>query len=125
MGSSLRNCLIRSLCCATQASEPTIMLSPAEEAALIQAQERAHEVANGKTKSSESLRLEGIIYSHEKSWTIWINGRSIKPGHKLATLRILTVTPESVEMIWSPRPGERYQVFLGPNEVFQPPNADR
>jgi hypothetical protein len=73
----------------------------------------------------ESLRLDGIIYSHQKSWTIWLNGRSIKPGQKVEALRIVKVTPEVVELIWSPNPGEYHQISLRPNEVFQTSNGQR
>ena len=113
-------CLV---CCVAHASDLCLMLSKAEEAALIQAQEKARKGNRGQAKSPETLRLDGIIYSHQKSWTIWLNGRSIKPGQVVDALRIVNVTPESVEVIWSPKPNQHHQVCLKPNEVFQTSSA--
>ena len=97
----------------TYASDLCVMLSPVEEGALIRAQERACQV-----KDSATLRLDGIIYTHQESWTIWLNGRSIKAGESVDTLHILKVTPESVEVIWNPKLGQRHQISLKPNEIF-------
>ena len=99
------------------------MLSASEEAALMRAQEQARKGNSGLPINSIKLRLDGIIYTNQKSWTIWLNGRSIKPGQKVDALRILSVTPESVELIWCPRPGETHQICLRPNEVFQTSNT--
>lgn len=107
-------CLI---CCATHASDICLMLSPAEEAALMWAQDQARK--GKQIKNPNNLRLDGIIYSHQTSWTIWLNGRSIKAGESVDALRILKVTPESVEVIWSPKPDQHHQICLKPNEVFQ------
>ena len=112
MGSSIKIPLYL-LWAATHASEMSLMLSSTEEAALIQAQDRA------RTSNPNGLRLNGIIYSHPTSWTIWINGRPIKAGEVVETFNILKVTPDSVEMIWAPKPDQHHQIFLKPNEVFQ------
>lgn len=108
--------------CVTYASDLCLMLSPEEEAALTHAQDRARK-GGGQTKNFSTLRLDGIIYIHQKSWTIWLNGRAIKAGESVDTLRILNVTPESVEVIWSPKPDQHHQISLKPNEVFQNTNA--
>lgn len=100
-----------------QASEISLMLSPAEEAALTQAQDQA------RAKNANTLRLNGIIYTDPTSWTIWINGRPIKAGETVETLRILKVTPDSVDMIWSPTPDQHHQISLKPNEEFQDTNS--
>jgi len=123
MDSSLRVLILWFVCCASNGSDLCLMLSPAEEAALLRAQEQARKGSSGPLKNPIKLRLEGIIYSNQKSWTIWLNGRSIKPGQKIDSLRILTVTPESVELIWCPKPGETHQICLRPNEVFQTSNT--
>ncbi len=105
----------------TYASDVTLMLSPTEEAALTRAQDQAR--TNKDTKNSNMLRLNGIIYTHPTSWTIWINGRPIKAGEAVETLQILKVTPDSVEVIWSPKPDQHHQICLKPNEVFQSTKA--
>lgn len=100
-----------------QASDMSLMLSPTEESALTHAQELAQ--TSKKNKNSNTLHLNGIIYTHQTSWTIWINGRPIKAGEVVETLQILKVTPDSVELIWSPQPDQHHQICLKPNEVFQ------
>lgn len=109
------------ICAAFQASAYgsgiSLMLSPSEEAALMRAQDKARK--GNEAKSPTSLRLNGIIYYEEKSWIIWLNGLAIKPGEGGDTIRILKVTPEGVEVIWTPEPDQHYQVCLKPNEVFQ------
>lgn len=116
MGSSIKIPLCF-LWTAAQASEMSLMLSPTEEAALTQAQEQAR--TGKEAKNPNRLRLNGIIYSHPTSWTIWINSRPIKTGEMIEALQILKVTPDSVEMIWSPKPDQHHQICLKPNEVFQ------
>lgn len=111
MGSSVR-ILLGFLGTAIQASDMSLMLSPTEEAALTQAQDQA------RTGNPNCLRLNGIIYSHPTSWTIWINGRPIKAGETAEGFHILKVTPDAVEMIWSPKPDQHHQICLKPNEVF-------
>jgi len=96
------------------------MLSSTEEAALAQAQARAQK----ETRSSNTLRLDGIIYTDPASWTIWVNSRPIKAGETVETFHILKVTPDFVEMIWSPKPNQRHQVCLKPNEEFQDIKGD-
>jgi len=120
MGSSLKIslCLVSAT---IHASDISLMLSPAEEAALTRAQAQAR--TNTDAKNSTMLRLNGIIYTHPTSWTIWINGRPIKAGEAIDTLQILKVTPDSVELIWSPKPGQHHQICLKPNEVFQNTNT--
>lgn len=105
------------ICRAIQASDLCLMLNPEEEAALAHAEEQARK-GGTQSKNPHALRLDGIIYSHPKSWTIWINGRSIKAGDSMDTLRILHVTPESVEGVWTPSAGQNYPFSLKPNEVF-------
>jgi hypothetical protein len=111
------------MCCASNSSDLCLMLSTAEESALLRAQEQARKSHNELPKNPIKLRLDGIIYSNHKSWTIWLNGRSIKPGQKVDALRILAVTPESVQLIWCPKPGETHQICLRPNEIFQTSNT--
>jgi hypothetical protein len=101
------------------ASDLSIMLSPAERSALVRAQDQAKLILKGKECSISSLRLDGIVYSHQKSWIIWINGRAIKPGQKIQSIRILKVTPDFVEIVWSPKVEEHYQICLKLNEVFE------
>jgi hypothetical protein len=105
------------VCCASHASDLCLMLSPTEEAALTRAQQQARK--GEQANNSDTLRLDGIIYSHPKSWTIWLNGRAIKAGESVDTFRIINVTPESVEMIWSPKQDQHHQICLKPNETFQ------
>jgi hypothetical protein len=100
------------------ASDLCVMLSPTEEAALALAEDQAQK-NGGQTQNPGTLRLDGIIYSHQKSWTIWLNGRSIKAGEPTEMLRILNVTPSYVEMVWNPKTDQRHQICLKPNEVFQ------
>lgn len=102
---------------ATHASDMSLMLSPIEEAALTHAQEQAR--TSKEIKKSNILHLNGIIYTHPTSWTVWINGRPIKAGEVVEALQILKVTPDSVEMIWRARSGQHHQICLKPNEVFQ------
>jgi hypothetical protein len=75
---------------------------------------------HGQGGKLTNLRLDGIIYTNQNSWTIWVNGRSIKPGQKVDAFRIVKVTPESVELIWCPTRGDHHQVSLRPNEAYQP-----
>lgn len=120
MGASLK-ILLCFLGMTIQASEISLMLSPAEEAALAQAQDQAR--THKEAKNSDTLRLNGIIYTDPTSWTIWINGRPIKAGETVETLRILKVTPDFVDMIWSPAPNQHHQICLKPNEEFQNINS--
>ena len=119
MDSSIKALILCCLCWGSYASDFNMMLTSAEEAALKRAQEQAQKATSSQSKGPEKLRLDGIVYINQKSWTIWLNGRSIKPGQRIEALRILRVTPESVELIWCPSPDERHQLFLTPNEVFQ------
>ena len=116
MGASLKIPLCF-LGAAIQASEISLMLSPTEEAALTQAQDQ------NRTKNANTLRLNGIIYTGPTSWTIWLNGRPIKAGEAVETLRILKVTPDSVDMIWNPTLDQQHQICLKPNEEFQNINS--
>lgn len=94
------------------------MLSPQEEADILRAQKQGDK--GGKyTKNPTSLRLDGIIYSHSKAWAIWLNGRSIRAGETSESIHILKVTPESVDMIWTPKPEQRHQIHLKLNSSFQ------
>ena len=119
MDSSIRCFVLYIVCFATYGSDISLMLSPAEEGALIRAQEQSQIKGDNLVKSSEKLRLDGIIYSHQNSWTIWLNGRSIKQGQKIDDLRIVTVTPDTVDLVWCPKSGESHKISLRPNEVFQ------
>ena len=116
MGSSLKISLCF-LCTATCISAMSLMLSPIEEAALTHAQDQAQ--AKRKSKNSNTLRLNGIIYTHPTSWTIWINGHPIKAGEVVEAFQILKVTSDSVELIWNPKPDQHHHICLKPNEVFQ------
>ncbi|MGV8949121.1 MAG: hypothetical protein ACOH2E_07165 [Candidatus Paracaedibacter sp.] len=116
MGSSLKISLCL-LWVTTRASAMSLMLSPVEEAALIHAQDQAR--TNKGSKNSNILRLNGIIYTHPTSWTIWINGCSIKAGEVVEALQILKVTSDSVELIWNPKADLHHHICLKPNEVFQ------
>jgi len=120
MDSSVKALIPYFFCCAGHCAELSIMLSASEEAAIIRAQEQARTGNKGPGPTSGSLRLDGIIYSHQNSWTVWLNGHVIKPGQKIETIRIVKVTPDTVDLIWSPNPGEYHQISLKPNEVFQP-----
>lgn len=120
MDSSIKCFLLCFVSFATYGSDISLMLSPAEEGALTRAQEQSHKKGDKDVKNSEKLRLDGIIFSHQNSWTIWLNGRSIKQGQKIDTLRIVMVTPDTVDLVWCPKPGgESYEISLKPNEVFQ------
>lgn len=109
-------CLI---CGAAYASGLSLMLTPDEESALVQAEERSKKGAGESGQIPHALRLDGIIYSHPESWTIWLNGRPIKAGESIDSLHILSVTPESVEIVWCPKPGQRHEILLRPNDTFQ------
>ena len=119
----MKKLILLMMCSTVQASDLCLMLSPVEEAAISRAQEKAQGIGSGQTQKQISMRLDGIIYTHEKSWTIWINGRAIKSGQKVEGLRILKVTPDFIEAIWSPKPDEHYEIFLKPNEVFSQSNS--
>jgi hypothetical protein len=118
MDPSMRILLFFFTCWIAEASDLCLMLSAEEETMLADAEGQARK---GKVqgKDSHALRLDGIIYSHPKSWTIWINGRPIKSGDSIDTLRILNVTPESVEGIWTPNTGQSHPFSLKPHEVFE------
>ena len=105
------------MCCATHASDLCIMLSSTEEEAIKTALEQAQN--RGQIKGGTQIRLDGIIYTNPSSWTIWLNGRAVKAGESSPTFHILNVTPNSVELIWSPKPDQRHQVCLKINEAFQ------
>ena len=122
MDSSIKVFIFYFACGVANASDLCVMLSPTEEAALIRAQEQGRK-RGGQAKNLRTLRLDGIIYTHQKSWTIWLNGRSIKAGEFVDAFRILNVTPESVEVIWIPKADQRHQLCLKPNEVFQTTNT--
>jgi hypothetical protein len=94
------------------------MLSPVEENALLRAQKQGGNEKTAHAQRNELLRLDGIIYNHQTSWTIWLNGRSVKPGQKLENLRIVKVTPYTVDLIWNPNPGTYHQVCLKPSESY-------
>lgn len=115
MGSSLK-IPVCFLWTTIQASNMSLMLSPTEEAALTKAQDQA------RTGNPHCLRLNGIVYSHPTSWTIWINGHPIKAGEVVEGFHILKVTPDAVEMIWSPKPDQHHQIYLKLNEVFEDTN---
>jgi hypothetical protein len=93
-----------------------LMLSPSEKIAVSQARAQAYREA--EAHNSRMLCLNGIIYTDKNSWTIWINGRSIKPGEYVDGIRILTVTPDSVTLLWTPQPHQQHQIILRPNQIF-------
>lgn len=119
MDTSLRVLIFWLMACIVNASDLCIMLSSTEEAALIRAQEQAKMGERGQGANPINLRLDGIIYTDQNSWTIWLNGRTIKPGQKIDALRIVKVTPESVELMWYPKRGEHHQISLRLNEAYQ------
>lgn len=122
MDSSIKIFICCFVCGVAIASDLCMMLSPAEEAALIRAQEQSRK-SGGQAQNPHTLRLDGIIYTHQKSWTVWLNGRSIKAGEFVDAFHILNVTPEFIEVIWIPKPEQRHQLCLKPNEVFQTTNT--
>lgn len=93
------------------------MLSSTEEEAIKTALEQTQN--KGQIKGATQVRLDGIIYTNPTSWTIWLNGRAVKAGEPTPNFRILKVTPNSVELIWSPKPDQCHQVRLKINEAFQ------
>ena len=97
-----------------------LMLTPSERIAVSQAQAQAHKQT--EAHNSRRLCLNGIIYTNEGSWTIWINGRSIKPGEYVDGIRILNVTPDSVEIVWKPKPQQQHQIILRPGQIFYAPS---
>ncbi|MBX9804626.1 MAG: hypothetical protein K2Y18_02605 [Alphaproteobacteria bacterium] len=103
--------------CSAQASDLCLMLSSTEEEAIKTALEQAQN--RGQIKGATQVRLDGIIYTNPTSWTIWLNGRVLKAGETSSIFRILKVTPNSVELIWSPKPDQHHQVCLKINEAFQ------
>lgn len=107
--------------CTTNASDICLMLSQAEQTAIKGALENAQE--EKQPHKPNILRLDGIIYTDQDSWTIWLNGRPIKSGESFDDLRILKVTADSVEIIWSPKPDQHHQIRLKPNEVFKTTKA--
>lgn len=119
MDSSIKAIIFMCLCEVCYATDFSLMLSAVEEDALNIAQKRAQSAINKQVTDPTSLRLDGIVYNHQKSWTIWINGELIRPGLKYNTIRIIKVTSEMVELIWNPSPEVSHQVCLRPNEVFQ------
>lgn len=98
-----------------------LMLSPSEKIAVFQARAQAYREA--EAHNSRMLCLNGIIYTDKNSWTIWINGRSIKPGEYVDGIRILTVTPDSVTLLWTPQPHQQHQIVLKPNQIFYAPSV--
>lgn len=104
----------------TWSSDICLMLSPSEKLAVSQARVQAHREA--EAHNSKLLCLNGIIYTDEGSWTIWINGRSLKPGEYVDGIRILNVTPDSVEVLWTPKPQQQHQIVLRPNQIFYAPS---
>lgn len=122
MDSSIKALIFCLASSSIEASDLCLMLSPQEEAAITRAQKQTGN-RSGYAKSPTSLRLDGIIYSHPKSWAIWLNGRSIKAGESVESIRILKVTPESIDIIWSPKPDQHHRIFLKLNGVFQIANS--
>ena len=118
MGTSIRIFIFCLYGAVIYASELSLMLSPVEENALLRAQKQGRNEKKAHAQGNELLRLDGIIYNHQTSWTIWLNGRSIKPGQKLENLRIVKVTPYAVDLIWNPNPGTYHQVCLKPSESY-------
>jgi hypothetical protein len=118
MDSPLKVIILTFLFNTCYALDGSLMLSSTEEDALTQAQQQAKISTKGQEIKHTSLRLDGIIYSHQKSWTIWLNGRPIKAGQKIDKLQIKKVTPDTVELIWSPSSDHSYSVCLKTNEVF-------
>ncbi len=106
-------------CGAAWSSDICLMLNPSEKIAVSQAHAQAHRQA--EAHNSNMLCLNGIIYTDESSWTIWINGRSIKPGEYVDGIRILTVSPDSVEIVWTPKLRQQHQIVLRPNQIFYAP----
>ena len=67
MDPSMKMLLFFLICQAIQASDLCLMLNPEEEAALTHAEEQARK-GGAQSKNPHALRLDGIIYSHPKSW---------------------------------------------------------
>jgi hypothetical protein len=121
MDSPMILCVVMIFLMSLRGQALSILFSPEENAAIARALD-----THKKSKISYKLCLNGIIYTNQKSWTIWLNGQLIKTGQSLETLRLLKVrivkvTPESVEVLWTPKPNHSHHVCLKLNETVQAP----
>jgi hypothetical protein len=62
------------------------------------------------------LRLGAILYFGEDDWTLWLQGEKWRPDTRRDDIRILSVTPQAVELIWRDENGEEVKLKLHPNE---------
>lgn len=100
------------LCNAAHAAEwprASLFLSAREE-------QQAQSAARQAFPAGGGLRLGAILYFGEDDWTLWLQGEKWRPDTRRDDLRILSVTPQAVELIWRDENGEDVKLTLHPNE---------
>lgn len=56
------------------------------------------------------LRLDAILFVSLQQWTVWLNGEPVTPDATPQGIRIARVTPQLVEIVWQPDPGDATDV---------------
>jgi hypothetical protein len=102
----------------TRAADICLLLSPFEEAAIRQALDKRN--LPKKHLPPSSLRLNGIIFNNETFWTIWLNDQAISYGENVKDFRIIRVTDQNVELLWTVDDETHHQIILRAGETFIP-----
>ncbi|GAA0597541.1 hypothetical protein GCM10009099_38470 [Caenispirillum bisanense] len=73
-----------------------------------------------KPRLRDRLYLSGIVYGGVGDWTVWLNGRPLRPAEPKGNLfEVIEVTPRQVVLLVAWGDTTR-QVVLEPNQTFDP-----
>ncbi|WP_156962158.1 hypothetical protein [Candidatus Paracaedibacter symbiosus] len=97
---TIRIILLYAVFC-VQAMADSMMLSPAELEAIGMATDEAKLTTQTSLKETGNakLRLDGIVFSGEESWCVWLNGQRFSYGENPSQYKIVKVCHDRIEMI--------------------------
>lgn len=65
------------------------------------------------------IHLGAIIYYDRNDWTLWLQHKRWTPQTHEDDLKILDVTPASVELLWRDDNGDEREITLRPDQTYQ------
>jgi hypothetical protein len=69
---------------------------------------------------SPDIHLGAVLYYGPDDWSVWLQGTRWTPGTEHPGLRIIGVSPNRVEMLWTPAAGAPERpVTLRPYQTYQ------
>ena len=72
-----------------------------------------------RPESRRFIRLGGIVYVSAEDWSLWLNGREVRPNAIPSKVLDLKVYREYIELEWfDPQTNQIFPIRLRPNQTF-------